>query len=86
MGEAMNKFIAAAAILLGVSPAFAEEYYIVQNPQTKQCSVMEGRPAPGTASVLGAAHVDKAEAESRMKTIRLCNDTTTGSAGPTEPR
>jgi hypothetical protein len=82
----MSKFVIAAGVMFGVSPAFAAEYYIVQDAQTKQCSVMEGRPAPGTASVLGAAYVDKAEAESRMKTIRLCNDTTTGSAGSTEPR
>jgi hypothetical protein len=76
----MKKLIVAAGLLFA-SPAFAGEYYIVQNPDTKVCTVMEGRPAPGRGLVLGARHIDRAEAEDRMKTIRLCNQGTSGSGG-----
>ena len=86
MSTAMKKLAVIAGLLLSATPAVAAEYFIVQNAQTKQCSVMEGRPDPGTASVLGAAHIDRAEAENRMKTIRLCNDATVGSGGKTQPR
>jgi hypothetical protein len=82
----MKKLILAAGFFLAATPAFAAEYYIVQNPQTKACTVMAGRPAPGGGLVLGARHIDRAEAENRKKTIRLCNQSTTGNAGAAADR
>ena len=82
----MKKLIVAAAFLLAAAPAFAAEYYIVQNPQTKACTVTEGRPAPGGGLVLGAQHLDRAEAESRMKTIRLCNQSSPDREGAAADR
>jgi len=80
----MKKLIV-AVLLICASPALAEEFYIVLNQATNTCTVMEGRPPPGGGLVLGARHIDRAEAENRMKTIRLCNQNK-GNAGTSQPR
>jgi hypothetical protein len=82
----MKKLIVAGALLLSAHPVLAAEYYIVLNQEAKTCTVMEGRPPPGGGLVLGARHIDRAEAENRMKTIRLCNQTPTASGGMNERR
>jgi hypothetical protein len=69
----MKQLIVAAGLFICASPALAEEFYIVLNQATNTCTVMEGRPPPGGGLVLGARHIDRVEAENRMKTIRLCN-------------
>jgi hypothetical protein len=81
----MKQLIVAAVLLTCASPALAGEFYIVLNQATNTCSVMEGRPPPGGGLVLGARHIDQAEAESRMKTIRLCNQGK-GTPGTALPR
>ena len=60
-----------------VTPVFAD-YYIVQEPTTKRCRIVEERPAPGVGVVIGGvAFGVRTEAESRMRTE--CRETgTTG--------
>jgi hypothetical protein len=82
----MKKLIAAAILLNCATPALAGEFYIILNQATNTCTVMEGRPPPGGGLVLGARHIDRGEAESRMKTIRLCNQPSKGSPGASQPR
>jgi hypothetical protein len=77
----MKAILAGAALAAAcITPALAD-YYIVQNPTTKRCTIVEERPAnPGIGIVIGGDQVFglRAEAENKMKTTEVCQ-TTTGS-------
>jgi len=60
-----------------VAPAFAD-YYIIQEPSTKRCRIVEERPAPGVGVVIGAPFGVRVEAENRMRTVEVCREGTTG--------
>ncbi len=62
----------AAAIL--VAPAFAAtEYWVVQNPTTKKCTIVEQKPTASTEVVIGnTAFKTRSEAETSMKTTKIC--------------
>ena len=84
----MKALLAGAAVAaLMSSPALAAEYYIVQDPTTKRCTVVEQRPAnPGIGVVLGPLSFGvRTEAESHMRTVEVCRETTGrgGSSGDT---
>jgi len=75
------KRIALIASLLAVSgPAFAAEYYIVQNPTSKVCTITEQRPSGSAGLVIGAPFGVRVEAENQMKTVKECTTTTGGPA------
>src|SRR6188472_66141 len=65
----MRAVLASAALaLLGVTPSLAD-YYIVQEPSTKRCRIVEERPAAGVGVVIGGVGFGvRTEAESRMRT------------------
>ena len=51
-----------------VTPTLAD-YYIVQEPTTKRCRIVEERPAPSVGVVIGGVGFGvRTEAESRMRT------------------
>jgi hypothetical protein len=53
---------------LVITPSLAD-YYIVQEPSTKRCRIVEERPAPGIGVVIGGVGFGvRTEAESRMRT------------------
>ena len=84
----MKALLAGAAVAaLIYSPALAAEYYIVQDPSTKRCTIVEQRPAnPAIGVVLGPLSFGvRAEAESHMRTVEVCRETTGrgGSSGDT---
>ena len=66
---------AAAAICM---PALAqttvtEEYYVVQDPGTKRCSIVNQKPTTTNVVQVGPmAFKTRTEAESGMKTIKVC--------------
>ena len=63
-----------------VTPTLAD-YYIVQEPTTKRCRIVEERPAPGVGVIIGGVGFGvRTEAESRMRTE--CRETT-GTGGDT---
>jgi hypothetical protein len=78
----MKAILAGAALAAAcITPALAD-YYIVQEPTTKRCTIVEQRPAnPGIGIVIGGdkGFGIRAEAESRMKTTEVCRESTTGS-------
>jgi hypothetical protein len=58
----------AALAALVITPSLAD-YYIVQEPSTKRCRIVEERPAPGVGVVIGGVGFGvRTEAESRMRT------------------
>ena len=65
----MRAVLAGAALaVLVVMPALAD-YYIVQEPSTKRCRIVEERPAPGVGVIIGGVGFGvRTEAESRMRT------------------
>jgi hypothetical protein len=64
-----------------VTPALAD-YYIIQEPTTKRCRIVEERPAPNAGIIIGGAGFGvRVEAENRMRTIEVCKETT-GRGGP----
>jgi hypothetical protein len=83
----MRIFLSALALtVFAVTPSFAD-YYIVHEPSTKHCRIVEERPAPGAGVIVGSAGFGvRAEAESRMRTEEECHSTGTTGGGVIEER
>ena len=70
------------ALMIGVglaaiaTPALAD-FYIIQEPTTKRCRIVEERPAPTVGIIIGGSGFPvRVEAENRMRTIEVCKETT----------
>ena len=81
----MNKLFVAAGLMALATSAFAVDYYIVQNPRTKVCTITEERPAAGGGIVIGVPFGVRVEAENRMKTVKECTESSTTGSGVTIP-
>jgi hypothetical protein len=82
----MKTLLASVALVALVTPALAD-YYIIQEPTTKRCRIVEERPAPGIGIVIGEGGFGvRAEAESRMRTVEVCREATTGGPAVREER
>jgi len=79
--RSMRSYLLGAA-LLGVltAPALAEDFYIVQNPTTKQCTIVTEKPTT-TTGVGSTTYTTRTEAQNALKTTEVC--TTTKSATTT---
>jgi hypothetical protein len=66
----------AAALLLPSAAAFAQDsYYIVQDVKTKKCQIVAQKPTSTEYTVVGPDGViykTKTEAETAMKTVKVC--------------
>jgi hypothetical protein len=72
----------AAALVIGTAgAALADEYYVVSNPSTHHCTVTTTKPAGKTVvtQIGPIAFASREEAENRIKTTKVCTDSTTGS-------
>ena len=67
--------IAALMITAVATPALAEEYYVVQDTGTKQCTIVSQKPTTTTTVVVGngVAYKTRTEAEGAMKTVKVCS-------------
>ena len=76
----MNRLVLAAALASSIgAPAFAQsttttqEYYVVQDASTKKCTIVDKKPTTTTTVQVGPmAFKSRTEAESGMKTIKVC--------------
>ena len=78
----MKRLVLAAALASTIgAPAFAqsttttttEEYYVVQDASTKKCTIVDKKPTTATMVQVGPmAFKSRTEAESGMKTIKVC--------------
>ena len=70
----MKKLIGAALAVAFVTPALAAEFYVVQDVKTKKCTITETKPASTDVTVVSGDTVykTKAEAETGMKTVKVC--------------
>jgi len=73
----MKAVLAAAALAAFVTPALAD-FYIVQEPTTKRCTIVEQRPATGGGVVIGSPFGARVQAETHMRTVEVCKESTTG--------
>jgi hypothetical protein len=69
------------ALMIGVglaaiaTPALAD-FYIIQEPTTRRCRIVEERPAPNAGIIIGGGGFGvRVEAENRMRTIEVCRET-----------
>ena len=77
----MKSAIICSAMLVALSgaaiiPAAAQtttEYYVVQDVKTKKCTIVDKKPTSTTEfSILGNTFKTRTEAESGMKTEKVC--------------
>jgi hypothetical protein len=77
----MKKFALSALIAFAATSALAqtttvhEEYYVVRDPATKKCRIVDQKPTTTTTIVDNGIFKTRAEAETGMKTIKVCTDT-----------
>jgi hypothetical protein len=74
-----GKFLLFGAVLAAIAtPALAqttvtEEYYVVQDAATKKCTIVNQKPTTTSVVQVGPlAFKTRTEAESGMKTIKVC--------------
>ena len=71
----MKKLAITAAVLVAfVTTASAQTFYVVQDVKTKKCTIVDQKPATQTTVVVGDGAVFKTrtEAESSMKSVKVC--------------
>jgi hypothetical protein len=71
--------VLAGLLVVGyVVPAAAQTtYYIVRNPSTRHCEIVDQRPVSQTETVVspdGVVYKNRVEAENGMKTVKVCHD------------
>ena len=69
-------FAAAGLVAAFVAPALAaDEFYVAQDVKTKKCTIVDKKPVTTEATVVGpdgVVYKTKAEAETAMKTVKVC--------------
>ena len=71
----MKKLALAFCLVALASPALAQEFYIVQDTATKKCTIVDKKPTATTMTVVspsGTVYKTRAEAETGMKTVKVC--------------
>jgi hypothetical protein len=72
----MRKILAVAVISAFATSAWAQTtWYVVQDTATKRCTVVSERPTVKTTVVVspsGTVYKTRTEAETGMKTIKVC--------------
>ena len=70
------KTLAVVALAISAAtPALAAEFYVVRDATTKKCTVVDAKPTVATTTVVspsGKVYTTRAEAESALKTITVC--------------
>jgi len=67
--------IAAFVLVAFASPVLADEYFVVQDVQTKKCTITHERPTTSTTVIVGGSGMtfkSETEAQTGMKTIKEC--------------
>ena len=75
----MKKFVLSAVIAFVATSALAqavvhEEYYVVRDPATKKCTIVDQKPTVTTTIVDHGIFKTRSEAETGMKTMKVCTD------------
>ena len=72
----MKKMLIAATLVAFATPVLAQsEFYIVQDTSTKKCTIVDKKPTVTTQTVVspsGTVYKTRTEAETGMKTVKVC--------------
>ena len=73
----MKKFVLSALIAFAATSAIAQttvstEYYVVRDEATKKCTIVDKKPTTMTTIVDNGVFKTRAEAETGMKTMKVC--------------
>jgi hypothetical protein len=77
--EHMKKFVLSALAVFIASSALAQtvvssEYYVVRDPSTKKCTIVDKKPTTTTTIVDHGIFKTRTEAETGMKTMKICTE------------
>ena len=67
--------LAALGLSLGAYAQTTTSFYVVQDVKTKKCTIVDKKPVTTEATVVGpdgVVYKTKAEAETAMKTVKVC--------------
>lgn len=73
----MKRIVLASMVLAFATAAFAQttEFYVVQDTATKKCTIVDKKPTTTTTVVVGnGVYKTRTEAESGMKTVKVCTN------------
>ena len=76
----MKKLLLSGAVLaFAATSAFAQttvstEYYVVRDATSKKCTIVDKKPTTTTTIVDNGVFKTKTEAETGMKTMKVCTD------------
>ena len=73
----MKKFLMIGALAFAAATvaetAMAAEFYVVRDSTTKKCTVVETKPTTTTTTIIdNGVYKTKTEAETGMKTMKVC--------------
>ena len=73
----MKSILAGAFAVAFAGSAFAQmaatEYYVVQDATTKKCTIVDTKPTTTTTTIVdGGTFKTRTEAETSMKTMKVC--------------
>ena len=70
----LSSVLAVFAITASAQTSFAD-YYVVRDASTKKCTVVDTKPTTTTTTVVdNGTYKTKTEAESGMKTTKVCTE------------
>ena len=76
----MKKLLLSTAVVaFTVTSAFAQttEFYVVRDATTKKCTIVDKKPTVTTTTIVspgGTIYKSRAEAETGMKSIKVCSE------------
>ena len=76
----MKKFLISGAVsAFAVTGAFAQtavssEFYVVRDASTKKCTIVDKKPTTTTTIVDNGTFKTRTEAETGMKTMKVCTE------------
>ena len=69
---ALSALIAFAATSAFAQTTVSSEFYVVRDEATKKCTIVDKKPATTTTIVDNGVFKTRAEAETGMKTMKVC--------------
>lgn len=72
----MGMMLSAAMLAAFATQAFGAEFYIVQNSDTKRCTIVDKKPTVKTETIVGEngkVYTTREEADTAMKTVKVCD-------------
>jgi hypothetical protein len=78
------KLLLAGVLTVAFAGSALADFYVVENPTTHKCTIVSQKPTTTTETVVGdTVYKTRQEAESGMKTVKVCSESTTGSGSTT---